>query len=47
MLAERLAREFRTQWMREYGREYWERHQIDRRLTPTQLVEDRGRASYP
>ncbi len=38
-LAGRLAREFGTVWMPEYGREYWERHQVDRRLTPEQLVE--------
>lgn len=38
-LAERLAREFDTRWMPEYGREYWERHQVDRRLSPAQLVE--------
>jgi HTH-type transcriptional repressor of NAD biosynthesis genes len=38
-LCERLAREFDTQWMPEYGREYWERHQVDRRLTPDQLCE--------
>lgn len=38
-LAERLAREFGTKWMPEYGREVWERHQVDRRLTPEQLVE--------
>ncbi len=38
-LAERLAREFDTQWMPEYGREYWEEHQIDRRLRPDQLLE--------
>lgn len=38
-LAERMAREFNTQWMPEYGREYWERRQIDRRLEPWQLVE--------
>jgi HTH-type transcriptional regulator, transcriptional repressor of NAD biosynthesis genes len=38
-LAFRLAREFRTQWMPEYGREYWERHQVNRRLSPGQLVE--------
>lgn len=25
--------------MPEYGREYWERHNVDRRLTPEQLVE--------
>ena len=38
-LAERLAREFDTQWMPEYGREYWERHQVNRRLSQKQLVE--------
>jgi HTH-type transcriptional repressor of NAD biosynthesis genes len=38
-LAERLAREFDTQWMPENGREYWEKHQVDRRLDPEQLVE--------
>jgi NadR type nicotinamide-nucleotide adenylyltransferase len=38
-LAERLAREFDTVWMPEYGREYWEQHQIDRRLSLEQLVE--------
>jgi HTH-type transcriptional regulator, transcriptional repressor of NAD biosynthesis genes len=38
-LAGRLAREYGTRWMPEYGREYWERHQAARRLTPEQLVE--------
>ena len=38
-LAERLSREFATTWMPEYGREYWEKHQVERRLTPAQLVE--------
>lgn len=38
-LAERLAQEFDTQWMPEYGRVYWEKHQVDRRLSPEQLVE--------
>jgi NadR type nicotinamide-nucleotide adenylyltransferase len=38
-LAEALARDFHTTWMPEYGREYWEQHQKDRRLTPEQLVE--------
>ena len=31
--------EFDTQWMPEYGRDYWERHQVNRRLSPKQLVE--------
>ena len=38
-LASRLAQEFRTQWMPEYGRDYWEQHQIDRRLTKRQLTQ--------
>ena len=38
-IAERLAQEFDTKWMPEYGREYWERHQLNRRLSPKQLVE--------
>ncbi|MCZ7652266.1 MAG: AAA family ATPase [Thermoanaerobaculia bacterium] len=38
-LAERLAAEYATEWMPEYGREYWERHQVGRRLTPAQLLE--------
>ncbi len=37
-LAEKLAAELGTQWMPEYGREFWEREQVDRRLTPEQLV---------
>jgi HTH-type transcriptional repressor of NAD biosynthesis genes len=38
-IAERLAREYSTQWMPEYGREYWEKHQANRRLSLEQLVE--------
>lgn len=38
-LAARLAEEFNTVWMPEYGREYWEQHAVDRRLTLDQLVE--------
>jgi HTH-type transcriptional regulator, transcriptional repressor of NAD biosynthesis genes len=38
-LAERLAQEFQTVWMPEYGREYWEEHHIERRLSLDQLVE--------
>ena len=38
-LAERLAAEYGTAWMPEYGREYWEHHQVERRLSPAQLVE--------
>ncbi|MGG1554906.1 AAA family ATPase [Paenibacillus ferrarius] len=38
-LSAHLAQQHGTVWMPEYGREYWERHQIDRRLTPEQLEE--------
>ncbi|MEY4565330.1 MAG: Trifunctional biosynthesis/regulator protein NadR [Planctomycetota bacterium] len=38
-IAAELARRFNTIWMPEYGREYWERHQVERRLTTDQLVE--------
>lgn len=38
-LAEQLAAHFSTQWMPEYGREYWEAHQVNRRLDPLELVE--------
>lgn len=38
-LAEHAARRFDTVWIPEYGREYWEQHQVGRRLTPQQLVE--------
>jgi NadR type nicotinamide-nucleotide adenylyltransferase len=36
-LAEALARQYSTVWMPEYGREYWETHQVDRRLSLEQL----------
>ncbi len=38
-IAEALAHEYKTTWMPEYGREYWEQHQVDRRLSLSQLVE--------
>jgi len=38
-LARELANSFHTVWMPEYGHEYWNEHQIDRRLMPGQLVE--------
>ena len=38
-LAARMAEELKTVWMPEYGREYWEAHQVDRRLTESQLVQ--------
>ena len=36
-IAARLADEFQTVWMPEYGREYWHQHQVGRRLTLKQL----------
>ncbi|RCJ20065.1 cytidyltransferase [Nostoc sp. ATCC 43529] len=38
-IASQLAKEYKTVWMPEYGREYWEQHQIERRLSLSQLVE--------
>jgi NadR type nicotinamide-nucleotide adenylyltransferase len=37
-IAQRLAQEYSTVWMPEYGREFWERHQVGRRLAPEQLA---------
>jgi nicotinamide riboside kinase len=34
-----MASEYNTVWMPEYGREYWENHQVVRRLSLEQLVE--------
>lgn len=38
-IAERMAQEHGTVWMPEYGREYWEKNQVERKLTLKQLVE--------
>ncbi|BBD62976.1 ATPase/kinase involved in NAD metabolism (plasmid) [Nostoc sp. HK-01] len=38
-IASQLAKEYKTVWMPEYGREYWEQNQISRRLLLSQLVE--------
>ena len=38
-IAESLAADYATVWMPEYGREYWDQHQVNHRLTPDQLVE--------
>jgi NadR type nicotinamide-nucleotide adenylyltransferase len=38
-IARKMADEYCTVWMPEYGREYWEKHQVKRRLTLEQLVE--------
>lgn len=35
----RMAAEMDTLWMPEYGREYWEHHQVERRLSLEQLSE--------
>ncbi|OAS20462.1 AAA family ATPase [Paenibacillus oryzisoli] len=34
-----MAEQMHTHWMVEYGREYWEKHQVDRRLSLAQLEE--------
>ncbi|GAA3411413.1 AAA family ATPase [Paenibacillus hodogayensis] len=38
-VAQAMAERLGTVWMPEYGREYWERHHVDRRLAPEQMVE--------
>ena len=38
-IASQLARDYNTVWMPEYGREYWEKHQVNRRLSGEQLLE--------
>jgi HTH-type transcriptional repressor of NAD biosynthesis genes len=38
-ITSRLAQEYNTVWMPEYGREYWEKYQRERRLSLEQLVE--------
>ncbi len=38
-LAKKMAKIHQTQWMPEYGRSYWESHQVNKRLTREQLVE--------
>ncbi len=38
-ITKRLAEDFHTERMPEYGREYWEKYQKNRRLTLEQLVE--------
>jgi len=38
-LVEALAKEFNEPFCAEYGREYWEKYNIDRRLTPEQMEE--------
>lgn len=38
-LARHMADQLSTSWVPEYGREYWEKNHIDRRLSLTQLAE--------
>ncbi len=38
-LVQALAEKHQTVWVPEYGREYWQQHQVDRRLTLEQLWE--------
>ncbi|NLY44251.1 MAG: AAA family ATPase [Clostridiaceae bacterium] len=38
-ISKELAKKYNTVWMPEYGREYWEKHQINRRITAEQMVE--------
>jgi HTH-type transcriptional regulator, transcriptional repressor of NAD biosynthesis genes len=38
-ITRKLADEYSTVWMPEYGREYWENNQVNRRLSLEQLVE--------
>ena len=38
-ITEELAKRFNTVFMPEYGREYWDKNQVSRRLEPQQLVE--------
>ncbi|EDN69191.1 Transcriptional regulator nadR [Beggiatoa sp. PS] len=38
-ITRRMAQEYDTVWMPEYGREYWEKNQVERRLSLEQLVE--------
>lgn len=37
-ITKRMAQEYGTVWMPEYGREYWEQNQVERRLSLEQLV---------
>jgi NadR type nicotinamide-nucleotide adenylyltransferase len=38
-IASKIAEEYETVWMPEYGREYWENNQVNRKLSLDQLVE--------
>jgi HTH-type transcriptional regulator, transcriptional repressor of NAD biosynthesis genes len=38
-ICEKLAKKYNTVWMPEYGREYWEKHHVNSRVTAEQMVE--------
>lgn len=38
-IANKMADEYKTAWMPEYGRDYWENNQVNRKLSLEQLVE--------
>jgi HTH-type transcriptional repressor of NAD biosynthesis genes len=38
-IARQMAKQYKTVWMPEYGREFWKNNQIERRLSLEQLVE--------
>lgn len=38
-ICEELAKKHNTVWMPEYGREYWENHHVNRRISAEQMVE--------
>jgi NadR type nicotinamide-nucleotide adenylyltransferase len=38
-ISQAMAERLNTVWVPEYGREYWEANQVERKLTPDQLVE--------
>lgn len=38
-ICEELVKRYNTVWMPEYGREYWETHQVNRRINAEQMVE--------
>lgn len=38
-ICQEAAKRYNTSWMPEYGREYWEKHHVNRRTTAEQMVE--------
>lgn len=37
-LCQALAKKYQTQWVAEFGRDYWQKHHVNRRLTQEQLI---------